>query len=46
MADSNKNAAISFLKMAAKGKVHEAYAKYVGTGSGTTIHFSKGRQSP
>jgi hypothetical protein len=30
MADSNKNAALSFLKMAASGKVHEAYAKYIG----------------
>jgi len=32
MADSNKNAAVSFLKMAASGKVREAYAKYVGAG--------------
>jgi predicted SnoaL-like aldol condensation-catalyzing enzyme len=31
MADSNKNAAISFLKMAASGRVHEVYAKYIGT---------------
>ena len=32
MADSNKNAAVSFLKMAASGKVQEAYAKFVGEG--------------
>ena len=30
MADSNKNAAVSFLKMAANGKVQEAYAEFVG----------------
>ena len=30
MSDSNKNAAISFLNMAASGKVQEAYAKFVG----------------
>ena len=30
MADSNKNAAVSFLKMAASGKVQEAYSKFVG----------------
>lgn len=43
MADSNKNAAVSFLKLAASGKVREAYSKFVGPGSGTTIHFSMGR---
>jgi len=32
MADSNKNAAISFLNMAAGGKVQEAYSKFVGEG--------------
>ena len=32
MADSNKNAAVSFLKLAASGKVQEAYSKYVGAG--------------
>ena len=32
MADSNKNAAISFLNMAARGKVQEAYSKFVGEG--------------
>ena len=32
MADSNKNAAVSFLKMAASGKVQEAYSKFVGEG--------------
>ena len=32
MADSNKNAAISFLNMAARGKVQEAYSKPVGEG--------------
>jgi len=32
MADSNKNAAVSFLKMAASGKVQEAYSKFVGAG--------------
>ena len=32
MADSNKNVAVSFLKMAANGKVQEAYAKFVGEG--------------
>ena len=32
MADSNKNAAVSFLKLAANGKVHEAYSKFVGAG--------------
>ncbi len=32
MADSNKNAAVSFLKLAASGKVHEAYSKFVGAG--------------
>ena len=30
MADSNKNVAVSFLKMAASGKVQEAYSKFVG----------------
>ena len=32
MAESNKNAAVSFLKMAASGKVQEAYSKFVGDG--------------
>ena len=32
MADSNKNAAVSFLKMVAGGKVQEAYSKFVGEG--------------
>jgi len=32
MAESNKNAAISFLKLASSGKVSEAYSKYVGEG--------------
>ena len=32
MADSNKNAAVSFLKLASSGKVHEAYSKFVGEG--------------
>jgi predicted SnoaL-like aldol condensation-catalyzing enzyme len=32
MADSNKNAAVSFLKLASSGKVQEAYAKFVGEG--------------
>ena len=32
MADSNKNAAVSFLKLAASGKVQEAYSKFVGDG--------------
>ena len=30
MADSNKDAAISFLKLAASGKVREAYSRFVG----------------
>lgn len=32
MAESNRNAAVSFLKMAGSGKVRAAYAKYVGAG--------------
>ena len=32
MSDKNKNAAVSFLKLAASGKVKEAYSKYVGEG--------------
>ena len=32
MEDSNKNAAVSFLKMVASGKVQEAYSKFVGEG--------------
>ena len=32
MADSNKDMAISFLKLAASGKVREAYSKFVGAG--------------
>ena len=32
MADSNKDTAISFLKLAATGKVREAYSQFVGTG--------------
>ena len=32
MSDSNKNAAASFLKLAASGKVREAYSKFVGAG--------------
>ncbi len=30
MADSNKHAAVSFLKLAASGQVREAYSKFVG----------------
>jgi predicted SnoaL-like aldol condensation-catalyzing enzyme len=32
MADSNKNTAVSFLKLASSGKVQEAYSKFVGAG--------------
>jgi enamine deaminase RidA (YjgF/YER057c/UK114 family) len=32
MADSNKDAAVTFLKLAASGKVREAYSKFVGPG--------------
>ena len=32
MADSNKDTAISFLKMASSGNVREAYSKFVGPG--------------
>ena len=32
MNESNKKAAVSFLKLAASGKVHEAYSKFVGAG--------------
>ena len=32
MNDSNKNAAVSFLKLAAGGEVREAYSKFVGAG--------------
>jgi len=32
MAESYKDAAVSFLKLAASGKVHEAYSKFVGAG--------------
>ena len=32
MTDSNKDAAVSFLKLAANGKVREAYSKFVGAG--------------
>jgi len=32
MSDSNKEAAINFLKLASTGKVSEAYSQYVGTG--------------
>ena len=32
MTDSNKAAAVSFLKLAANGKVREAYSKFVGAG--------------
>src|SRR5215210_8543794 len=32
MDSSNKNAAISFLQLAASGKVREAYSKFVGAG--------------
>ena len=32
MADSNKNAAISFLELASSGKVSEAYSRFVGDG--------------
>ncbi len=32
MADNNKEAAISFLRLASNGKVREAYAKFVGNG--------------
>jgi predicted SnoaL-like aldol condensation-catalyzing enzyme len=30
--DSNKDAAVSFLKLAASGQVREAYAKFIGAG--------------
>lgn len=32
MADSNKNTAVSFLKLASSGKVQDAYTKFVGAG--------------
>ena len=32
MADSNKDAAVFFLKLASSGKVREAYAQFVGAG--------------
>jgi hypothetical protein len=32
MTNSNKDAAISFLKLAARGKVSEAYSRFVGAG--------------
>ena len=32
MSDTNKNAAVSFLKLASSGKVKEAYSNYVGEG--------------
>ncbi len=32
MGDSNKDAAVSFLRLAASGRVREAYAAFVGTG--------------
>lgn len=32
MDNSNKNAAVSFLKMASSGKVQKAYSKFVGAG--------------
>ena len=32
MTDSNRDAAVSFLKLAASGKVGEAYSKFVGAG--------------
>ena len=32
MANRNKDDAVSFLKMASSGDVHEAYAKFVGSG--------------
>ncbi len=32
MTESNKDAAVSFLKLASSGKVREAYAKFVGAG--------------
>lgn len=32
MTDTNKNAAVSFLKLASSGKVSEAYSKFVGDG--------------
>jgi predicted SnoaL-like aldol condensation-catalyzing enzyme len=32
MADSNKDAAVSFLKLAVSGKVREAYSKFVAAG--------------
>lgn len=32
MSDDNKDAAVSFLKLASSGKVREAYAKFVGAG--------------
>ncbi len=32
MADSNKEAAVTFLKMAASGNIREAYSRFVGAG--------------
>ena len=32
MADSNKDTAVTFLKLAASGKVREAYSKFIGAG--------------
>ncbi len=32
MTDGNKDAAVSFLKLASSGQIQEAYAKYVGAG--------------
>ena len=32
MSDTNKNAAVSFLELASRGNVSEAYTKYVGAG--------------
>jgi len=32
MKDSNKDAAVNFLKLASSGKVREAYSKFVGPG--------------
>jgi predicted SnoaL-like aldol condensation-catalyzing enzyme len=42
MSDSNKNAAISFLKLASNGNVSEAYSKYVDQGFKHHNPFYKG----
>jgi predicted SnoaL-like aldol condensation-catalyzing enzyme len=42
MANSNKDVAVSFLKLAASGKVREAYSKFVGVGFRHHNPFFKG----